>query len=137
LKIEARLENLAAIADFISESMHRLDISAGEYEVRTAVDEACTNIINYAYSGQGGIINISCELQANDFVVTIRDWGKPFDPTTVPPPDLEADLQERKIGGLGIYLMNKLMDDVSYSFDPKSGNTLIMRKRITGEKPGN
>jgi serine/threonine-protein kinase RsbW len=136
LKIEARLENLEAIADFISESMRQLDISTGEHEVQTAVDEACTNIINYAYSGKGGVITITCNKQDQYFVVTIRDNGKPFDSASVSPPDLEAGLNERKIGGLGIYLMKKLMDDVSYSFDAESGNTLVMRKKIAGTKTG-
>jgi anti-sigma regulatory factor (Ser/Thr protein kinase) len=115
--------------------MRRLDIRTGVFEVQTAVDEACTNIINYAYSGKGGMITLTCERQDDDFVVTIRDNGKPFDPASVSLPDLEADLDKRKIGGLGLYLMKKLMDDVSYSFDAKEGNTLVMRKKITGEKP--
>jgi anti-sigma regulatory factor (Ser/Thr protein kinase) len=115
--------------------MSRLDIRTGTYEVQTAVDEACTNIINYAYSGKGGIITVTCESRDNDFVVTIRDTGKPFDPSLISPPDLESNLANRKIGGLGIYLMKKLMDDVSYSFDAENGNTLVMRKKITGKKP--
>jgi anti-sigma regulatory factor (Ser/Thr protein kinase) len=53
--------------------MRQLDIKSGVFEVQTAVDEACTNIINYAYSGEGGIITITCERQDEDFVVTIRD----------------------------------------------------------------
>jgi len=122
------------IADFISRSMSQLGIEAGVFEVQTAVDEACTNIIEYAYSAEGGIITITCEMQDDDFVVTIRDKGKPFDPSSVPPPDLEADLDKRKIGGLGIYLMRKLMDDVSYSFDAEKGNTLLMRKILSGKK---
>jgi anti-sigma regulatory factor (Ser/Thr protein kinase) len=115
--------------------MSRLDIRAGMLEVQTAVDEACTNIIKYAYSGQNGTITVTCDRQNNDFVVTIRDWGKPFDPESVSLPDLEADLDERKTGGLGIYLMKKLMDDVSYSFDARNGNTLVMRKRLIREEP--
>jgi len=133
LRIDAKLENLSVIADFISRSMRQLGIETGVFEVQTAVDEACTNIIEYAYSEEGGIITITCEMQDNDFVVTIRDKGKPFDPSSVPPPDLEADLDKRKIGGLGIYLMGKLMDDVSYSFDAEKGNTLVMRKMLTGK----
>jgi serine/threonine-protein kinase RsbW len=116
--------------------MRHVDIKSGAYEVQTAVDEACTNIINYAYAGKGGMITITCELHDSDFVVTISDNGKQFDPIKVPPPDLESGLNERKIGGLGIYFMKKLMDDVSYSFD-KNGNTLVMRKRIIGQKTGN
>jgi anti-sigma regulatory factor (Ser/Thr protein kinase) len=113
--------------------MSQLGIEAGVFEVQTAVDEACTNIMEYAYSEEGGVITLTCEVQDNDFVVTIRDRGKPFDPSSVPPPDLEADLDKRRIGGLGIYLMRKLMDDVSYSFDAEKGNTLVMRKILTGK----
>jgi anti-sigma regulatory factor (Ser/Thr protein kinase) len=132
--VDARLENLSLIADFISRSMSQLGIEAGVFEVQTAVDEACTNIMKYAYSEAGGEITITCEIQGNDLVVTIRDRGKPFDPASVPQPDLEADLGRRKIGGLGIYLMRKLMDDVSYSFDAVKGNTLVMRKSISGKR---
>jgi anti-sigma regulatory factor (Ser/Thr protein kinase) len=98
------------------------------------VDEACTNIIKHAYFGKGGIINITCELQDNDFVITIKDNGRPFDPNSIPPPDLESDLDRRKIGGLGIYLMKKLMDDVSYSFNAKEGNKVVMRKKLMRKK---
>lgn len=135
MKIEAKLENLSAIADFISKSMTQLGLDIAIAEVETAVDEACTNIIKHAYSEKAGTINITCELQDNSFVVTIRDKGKPFDPYTVPPPDLDADVDKRRIGGLGIYLMRTLMDDVSYSFDAREGNTLVMKKGLAGKKP--
>ncbi len=134
LKIDAKVENLSVIADFIATTMRQLGVEEGIFEVQTAVDEACTNIIQYAYSGKGGTIAISCELQNDDFVVIIRDSGTPFDPGSIPPPDFEAVLEERRIGGLGIYLMRKLMDDVSYSFDAKKGNELTMRKRLTRVK---
>jgi anti-sigma regulatory factor (Ser/Thr protein kinase) len=55
--------------------------------------------------------------------------GKPFDPSGVKEPDLKADLSERQIGGLGIYLMRKLMDTVRYESNPKTGNLLTMTKR--------
>jgi len=132
LRTDAKLENLSLIADFISRSMSQLGIEKGVSEVQLAVDEACTNAIKYACSDKGDII-ITCELQDNDFVVTIRYWGIRFDPSSVPPPDLEADLDKRRIGGLGIYLMRRLMDDVSYSFDAEKGNTLVMRKVLAGK----
>ena len=134
LRTDARLENLSVIADFISTSMSQLGIEEGIFEIQVAVDEACTNIIKYAYSGKGGIIIINYEVKGNDLVITIRDKGRPFDPASVPSPDLEADVDKRKIGGLGIYLMRKLMDDVSYSFDAEKGNTLVMRKTLTEKK---
>jgi anti-sigma regulatory factor (Ser/Thr protein kinase) len=132
LEIDGKLENLSVIADFIATVMRQIGTEKEIFEVQTAVDEACTNIIQHAYSGKGGVIAISCGLQDNDIVITITDKGMPFDPGSVPPPDLEADLDHRGVGGLGIYLMRKLMDDVSYDFDAAKGNKLTMRKMLPG-----
>ena len=115
--------------------MNQFGIETGVFEVQTAVDEACTNVMKYAYPETCGIITITTEVQGEYFIVTIKDKGKPFDPSTVPPPDLIADLDKRRIGGLGIYFMRTLMDNVSYSFDAEKGNTLVMRKRLTGKSP--
>ena len=131
LKIDSRLENLSVIADFLATTMAQLGIRKGIYEVQLAVDEACTNIIHHAYSSERGTITISCELQDNDLVITIRDSGSPFDPSVVLPPDLRTNLEERRVGGLGIHLMRNIMDEVSYNFDSEKGNTLIMRKTVT------
>jgi serine/threonine-protein kinase RsbW len=59
----------------------------------------------------------------------MRDFGKPFDPSKVKQPNLKADLSDRQIGGLGVYLMRKLMDDVSYQSNSETGNLLTMTKR--------
>jgi len=132
LEVEAKLDSLPVIGDFIAETVERFGADpATVYKVQLAVDEACTNIALYAYSGQKGSIKLACGLVDSDFVVTIRDKGKPFDPLSVPIPDLKADLDSRKVGGLGIYFMRKLMDVVSYSFDANNGNQLTMRKRLT------
>jgi anti-sigma regulatory factor (Ser/Thr protein kinase) len=130
LEVSGKLENLSVIADFIATTMRQIGTEEEIYKVQTAVDEACTNIIQHAYSGKGGIIAISCQLQDNDIVITITDRGMPFDPGSVPPPDLEADLNHRRVGGLGMYLMRKLMDEVSYDFDAEKGNKLTMRKML-------
>jgi len=134
LQIEAKPENLSVIADFIATAMRQLGTEQDVFEVQTAVDEACTNVMLHAYSGKGGVISISCELQDKDFIITIRDNGRPFDPASVPPPDLEAALEERRGGGLGVHLIRKLMDDVSYAFDAEKGNKLVMRKTLARTK---
>ena len=131
LEVDSKLESLSIISDFISEVMGRAGSEARSiFEVQMAVDEACTNIIQYAYPEQKGIIILVCELVDDDFIVTIRDKGKPFDPSCVPPPDLEADLDKREVGGLGIHFMRKMMDEVSYNFDAEGGNELTMRKKL-------
>jgi len=131
LKVDSKLESLSIISDFITKVMERVGSEARSiFEVQMAVDEACTNIIQYAYPEQKGVIALICELVDDEFVVTIRDKGEPFDPCSVPPPDLEADLDKRKVGGLGIYFIRKMMDEVSYDFDAEKGNKLTMRKKL-------
>ncbi len=131
LEVEGRLENLSVISDFVADAAKQLGIdSPTTSRIQLAVDEACTNIIQHAYLEQEDIITLTLELVNDNLVVTVNDWGKPFDPSTVPPPDLGADLDKRRVGGLGIHFIRKLMDDVSYNFDVERGNTLIMRKRL-------
>lgn len=131
LEIESRLESLSVISDFVAETTKQLGVDLPTISrVQLAVDEACTNIIKHAYSEQKGVITLTCELVDDDLIITIRDRGKPFDPSSIPLPDLEADLNGRRVGGLGIYFMRKLMDEVSYNFDPERGNELTMRKRL-------
>ncbi len=131
LKVKAKLENLAVISDFITKAMKQLGIEQETFQVQLAVDEACTNIIQHAYSGGSEkSIRILCSMSGSDLVIQIRNWGKPFDPDSIPPPDLEADLEERRVGGLGIYLMRRMMDKVRYIFNPRRYNELTMIKHL-------
>ena len=65
----------------------------------------------------------------SDVTITIHDQGRAFDPTSVPEPDLCCPLEERPLGGLGLHLMQKLMDEVRFTFSPEEGNTIVMVKR--------
>ena len=100
------------------------------FDVQMAVDEASTNAIKHAYGGRtDGQLRVCCFIDGADFVVRIIDQGEPFDPDIVPSPDLESPLEEREEGGLGLYFMRQLMDDVSFLSDLDHGNVLLMRKR--------
>jgi len=135
LEVESDLKNIPVISDFLADALNGLGADqATVYKVQLAVDEACTNIIKHAYSGQKGPIAIICELVNDNLLITIQDKGKAFDPHSIPQPDLDADLDNRKIGGLGIYFMQKMMDDISYEFNSKEGNKLTMRKRLIPAK---
>lgn len=130
LRIAASLQNLEAISDFIADALQRLGFGEA-YDVQLAVDEACTNIIQHAYDGVGDQpIDIRCSRVGDDLVVRIRDWGHPFDPHSVPAPDLDADAYDRRIGGLGIFIMRRMMDKVEYSFFAGRNNELKMTKRF-------
>jgi anti-sigma regulatory factor (Ser/Thr protein kinase) len=130
LTVDGRLENLATITDFVTRAARASGLDEGAtFEVQMAVDEACTNIIQHSYGGEGkGEIALRCELVDGDFVITIRDHGRPFDPECVPAPDLTCSLAERREGMLGLYFMRQLMDEVCFRFDAE-GNELTMVKR--------
>ena len=122
--------SLAAIEDFVSPVAEAAGFDArGVYAVTMAVDEACTNIIEHAYGDAPGDIHLGCQVAPGECVIIIRDRGRPFDPESVPPPDLTGDLEDRRGGGLGLFFMRKLMDEVRFSFDPDSGNQVVMIKR--------
>ena len=101
------------------------------YNIQLATDEAASNIIEHAYEGiTNGVLELSCGMRGNVLTVVLVDHGEAFDPSEIPIPDLKADLSDRKIGGLGIFLMRKLMDEVHYESHPeKNNNILTMIKR--------
>jgi serine/threonine-protein kinase RsbW len=131
LRVPARGDQLAVIGDFVTTAASAAGLNdRAVYHVQTACDEACANIIFHAYAHEGdGPIECTCERRGSNFVVTIVDYGQPFDPSAVPAPDVNADLSERKEGGLGMYLMQKLMDSVRHEFRDRH-NVLTMVKRI-------
>jgi len=108
------------------------------YAVELAIDEACTNIIEHAYQGENrGDIECTCDCNDNCLTMVLHDHGKPFDPSTVTAPDLDADIDDRPVGGLGIFLMKQLMDEVHFEPLGESGNilTLIKRRKIKKNSP--
>lgn len=127
---DADFHSLDEIRDFVGEAASQVGFSEKEiYSIQLAADEASTNIIEHAYaSKEGGKIEMVCNIADSELEIVMRDQGKPFDPSSVPEPNVKADLTERKIGGLGMYLMRKLMDEVYYESTPE-GNTLTMIKR--------
>jgi serine/threonine-protein kinase RsbW len=127
---KAVLSDLPRIVEFVVNWLESQGLGKYSFPLETAVDEASTNVLKYAYNGQAGFFQVSCQLQGHEIIVTIRDRGVQFDPNSIPLPDIDADLENRKIGGLGIYMMKKMMDSVRYDFDLKEGNRLEMRKTI-------
>lgn len=131
LTIAASPANLAAIADFIADAARAWELSAQEtYDIQIAVDEACTNIIEHGYRGdERGQIDLTCRLRGARFVVIIRSGGGRWDPDAVPEPDVTASIEDRPVGGLGLYLMRRLMDAVRFEFG-EGENQLTMEKQL-------
>lgn len=134
LRVKSRTENLSAIRDFVSEKALDAGIPPATVEnIMLAVDEACTNIIKHAYkSSPEGEIILNIDYNKKKFTVTIIDYGKSFEPDRVPLPNLQKYYREHKVGGLGIYLMKSLMDDVKYTSVPGEYNQVLLSKNING-----
>ena len=131
VQFAAKYEFLDEIRDFVGAIARDAGFDdRGIYNIQLATDEAASNIMEHAYEdAPDGVLEISCGMDGNAIRIVFVDHGEPFDPADVPPPDLTADLADRKIGGLGIYLMRKLMDEVHYQSAGTKGNTLTLIKR--------
>lgn len=132
-KFVARYTSLDHVREFVGLSAQFCDFNAKEiYAVELATDEAFTNIVEHAYGGESDeLVEVICTITASNLAVILHDCGRAFDPTQVPEPNLNAPLEDRETGGLGIFFMRKLMDEVyfhSATEDSAGCNTLIMIK---------
>lgn len=84
-------------------------------QIRLACEEALVNVVSYAYPGKEGTVAVRCSpALAGGIIIEISDQGIPFDPLSLPVPDTALPMEKRKIGGLGIHLIRRIMDDVRY-----------------------
>jgi serine/threonine-protein kinase RsbW len=130
VQFSAKFEYLDEIREFVGDIARTGGFGDKDiYNIQLAADEAASNIIEHAYEGvKNGVLEVSCGMRDGAITIIMVDHGESFDPSAIPLPDLKADLSERKIGGLGIFLMRKLMDEVRYEAK-KTGNVLTMIKR--------
>lgn len=131
VQFAAKFEYLDEIREFVGAIAREGGFSDKDvYNIQLATDEAASNIIEHAYEKiSDGILELSCDLQTDQIMIVLTDRGESFDPSEIPLPDLKADLSARKIGGLGIFLMRKLMDEVHYEARADKRNVLTMTKR--------
>lgn len=131
LIVQACFASLEKIRDYFGQAARQAGFSDDAiFEVEVAVDEAASNIIDHAYEGECQS-EIECDYQIlpDGLKLTLHDHGKPFNPNQVKPPDIVSDPTKRKEGGLGLFFMRQMMDEVSFSFDTDGGNLLTMIKR--------
>ncbi len=115
IKCTAIIENLALVTEFVEECADRFGLDAKKkFGLLVAVEEAFVNICNYAYPNGEGEIELSCGADGDAFVLEIEDKGSPFDVLSLPDPNTTLDIMDREIGGLGVYFIRRLTDDVSY-----------------------
>lgn len=127
----AELESLSVFREFISDCCAKFKVpDDAVFDLKLAVDEACTNVIEHGYKGMDpGSIILSFRIESDRVLVQITDFGHVFEPASAPKPDLEASLMERPIGGLGLYLIYQTMDNIDYE-SSEDGNTLTFTKLI-------
>lgn len=132
LLFPGRFESLANIAMCIRQATRKAGLDEStRYSVELAVDEACSNIIEHAYGGENrGEISVTYHITAEALVIVLRDWGKPFDPTAIPEPNFAVPLDKLISGGLGLYTIRRVMDDVHFEFSSERGNVLTLVKKI-------
>jgi serine/threonine-protein kinase RsbW len=131
IRISANIQEIERLNRLIRQfgELHDLP-SRALYSVNLALDEVVSNIVLYGYeAANDGSIVIHLEVRGTELLASVEDSGREFDPLSLPTPDLNAPLDQRQVGGLGIHLMRSLMDDVAYRRHD-SKNLLTMRKRV-------
>lgn len=130
LKLPASLDSLHRIIHMVSGCTEEQHFSKQRIsEIEIAVEEALVNIFEYSYAEKNGTVEVFCKLDDGNFVIEIIDSGIPFNILTAKEPDITSGISERSIGGLGIFLIRKLMDDVRYRREgDRNILTLVVKK---------
>ncbi|VAW39396.1 Serine-protein kinase RsbW [hydrothermal vent metagenome] len=142
LIVPGRFEEVRRVCQFMAEGAAECGLSQPDiFHIELACDEACSNIIEHAYDGEDmGEIRADWQFDGEAFIITLHDNGRSFDPDSVPKPSLPSNhslekeppqppnIDDVKVGGLGLHFMRKMMDSVQFIFDA-DGNTLIMVKK--------
>ncbi len=131
LVIEAKKSNLDAVLSFIDEQLGEAECSKKtRMTIDVAVEELFVNISSYAYDPKIGtaVVQVSVHNEPLSVEITFIDNGKPYDPLAKPDPDVTLDAEHRQIGGLGIFMVKKSMDDVQYEY--KDGRNILTIKKV-------
>jgi serine/threonine-protein kinase RsbW len=136
IKVPATLDNLHKAMAFVISYAEEAGFPQDRImEIELALEEVLVNIINYAYPNGAGDMEITCTPYGdNGFLMEIADQGIPFNALDVGDPDVTSGIEDRKVGGLGIYFVKKLMDDVSHT---REDGYNILKLSVLKNKPGN
>lgn len=118
------------IVEYIMSSPDLPDDEGILFKIRLSVEEVVENVVSYAYENGAGYLEVCVEKsEANMLTIQLKDEGKPFDPLAMPDPDITLSAEDRKIGGLGIFLCKQMMDNVTYRFE-NNCNILTLQKQL-------
>ena len=132
LTIAATVENIETVTDFVNEQLEALDCPMkAQMQIDIAIDELFGNIAHYAYHPEVGNATVRVEVTEEPLavIITFIDRGVPYDPLNAAEPDITLSAEDRQLGGLGIYMVKKSMDEISYEY--KDGkNILSIKKKL-------
>jgi len=132
LTIEAKVENLQDVLAFVDEQLEAYNCPMREQmQLDVAVEELFVNIASYAYNPEVGPATILVQTEGDPLsvIITFVDHGVPYDPLAKEDPDITLSADERQIGGLGIFIVKKSMDEVVYRYEDGK-NILSIKKQI-------
>lgn len=132
ITVEAKIENVDKVTEFVNEMLEEKDCPLKvQMQLDVAIDEIFGNIAYYAYGKGSGNATIQIEMEDNPPKITLTfiDQGIPYNPLEIKDPDITLDIEDREIGGLGIFLVKKTMDELSYEY-VDGQNILTMKKEL-------
>ena len=132
MDIAATLENLDTVMAFVDQQLEEVGCSMkAQMQIDIAVEEVYVNIAHYAYNPEVGGVTIRVQIEEEPLAVilTFIDKGKPYDPLAKEDPDVTLAVEDRQIGGLGIFMVKKSMDNVSYEYN-EGRNILTLKKNL-------
>lgn len=130
LTLAAKIENMETVTDFVNEQLEALDCPMkAQMQIDIAIDELFGNIARYAYTPDTGEATVRVEVTESPLavIITFIDHGVPYDPLAKEDPDTTLSAEEREIGGLGIFMVKKSMDQISYEY--KNGQNILRIKK--------
>ena len=130
LTVEAKTTNIEAVTDFVNEQLEALDCPMkAQMQIDIAIDELFGNIAHYAYNPEIGKATVRVEVAEDPLavVITFIDNGVPYDPLAKADPNTTLSAEEREIGGLGIFMVKKTMDEIAYEY--KDGQNILAIKK--------
>lgn len=131
MSVQASTKHLAEVRNFVAKYASEFGFKKQDVaDIRLAVDEAYTNIIKHSYKNDDRkSVDIELGYNGNEFWISLLDTGEAFDPSTYTEPDVRQKIKEKKRGGVGVYLIRKLMDEVQYLNDGPVNEIRMIKKR--------
>ena len=119
IKVPAKIDQIQGLIQFVVDCARKQGFSQEKIgEIELMAEEVLVNVISYAYPEKEGDVEVYCHSDANDrLVIQVSDHGVPFDPLSVPPPDFSQDIEGSQAGGLGIFLVRQIADELKYVRD--------------------